>query len=120
MFFVLCFGGFSFLTVLKVEGFFSTLLSRFGFLTGCSIFLFLVYLASETWVGALLEKLSWLSSKPSQVQFHITSRSSTSRFAPWTVFKSQFCGFAAQKYSTKPQLKNCRLARRYVGLKNKG
>jgi len=31
----------------------------------------------------------------------------------WTVFKSQFCGFAAQKYSTKPQLKNCRLARRY-------
>ena len=36
----------------------------------------------------------------------------TRRFAPWTVFKSQFCGFAAQKYSTKPQLKNCRLARR--------
>jgi hypothetical protein len=33
----------------------------------------------------------------------------------WTVFKSQFCGFAAQKYSTKPQLKNCRLARRYIG-----
>ena len=32
----------------------------------------------------------------------------------WTVFKSQFCGFAAQKYSTKPQLKNCRLARRYA------
>jgi len=31
----------------------------------------------------------------------------------WTVFKSQFCGFAAQKYSTKLQLKNCRLARRY-------
>jgi len=31
----------------------------------------------------------------------------------WTVFKSQFCGFAAQKYSTKPQLKNSRLARRY-------
>jgi len=45
----------------------------------------------------------------------LTSRSSTSRFAPWTVFKSQFCGFAAQKYSTKLQLKNCRLARRYVG-----
>jgi hypothetical protein len=33
----------------------------------------------------------------------------------WTVFKSQFCGFAAQKYSTKLRLKNCRLARRYVG-----
>jgi hypothetical protein len=31
----------------------------------------------------------------------------------WTVFKSQLCGFAAQKYPTKPQLKNCRLARRY-------
>jgi hypothetical protein len=46
-------------------------------------------------------------------KFHITSRSSTSRYAPWTVFKSRFCGFAAQKYSTKPQLKNCRLARRY-------
>jgi hypothetical protein len=36
----------------------------------------------------------------------------------WTVFKSQFCGFAAQKYSTKPQLKNCRLARRYDGKEN--
>jgi hypothetical protein len=32
----------------------------------------------------------------------------------WTVFKSRFYGFAAQKYSTKPQLKNCRLARRYT------
>ncbi|RYY04020.1 MAG: DUF4234 domain-containing protein [Gammaproteobacteria bacterium] len=32
----------------------------------------------------------------------------------WTVFKLRFCGFAAQKYSTKPQLKNCRLARRYA------
>jgi uncharacterized BrkB/YihY/UPF0761 family membrane protein len=31
----------------------------------------------------------------------------------WTVFKSQFFGFAAQKYSAKPQLKNCHLARRY-------
>jgi hypothetical protein len=30
------------------------------------------------------------------------------RFAHWTVFKSQFYGFAAQKYSIKPQLKNCR------------
>ena len=37
------------------------------------------------------------------------------RFACWTAFKSRFCGFAAQKYSTKPQLKNCRLARRYTG-----
>ena len=45
----------------------------------------------------------------------VPSRSSTSRYAPWTVFKSQFCGFAAQKYSTKPQLKSCRLARRYIG-----
>ena len=53
------------------------------------------------------------------MKFHITSRSSTSRYAPWTVFKSQFCGFAAQKYSTKPQLKNCRLARRYVRKKVK-
>jgi ectoine hydroxylase-related dioxygenase (phytanoyl-CoA dioxygenase family) len=32
----------------------------------------------------------------------------------WTVFKSQLCGFAAQKYSTKLRLKNCRLARRYI------
>jgi len=32
----------------------------------------------------------------------------------WTVFKSRLCGFAAQKYSTKPQLKNCRWTRRYV------
>jgi hypothetical protein len=42
----------------------------------------------------------------------ITSRSSIATFGCWTVFKSRFCGFAAQKYSTKPQLKNCRLARR--------
>jgi hypothetical protein len=48
----------------------------------------------------------------SAIKFPITSRSSTSRCAPWTVFKLQFCGFAAQKYSTKPQLKNCRLAQR--------
>ena len=46
--------------------------------------------------------------------FFVTSRSSISRFAPWTVFKSQFCGFAAQKVSTKLQLKICRLARRYI------
>jgi hypothetical protein len=26
----------------------------------------------------------------------------------WTAFKSSLCGFAAQKYSTKPQLKSCR------------
>jgi hypothetical protein len=31
----------------------------------------------------------------------------------WTVFKSQLCGFAEQKYSTNPQLKNCRLTWRY-------
>ena len=48
--------------VLKAEGFFGTLLSWFGFLTGCSIFLFLVYAASETWVGALQEKRFWLIS----------------------------------------------------------
>jgi hypothetical protein len=48
-------------------------------------------------------------------KFHITSRSSTSRFAPWTAFKSQFYGFAAQKYSIKLQRKICRLARRYIG-----
>ena len=38
----------------------------------------------------------------------LTMRCSTSRFAPWTAFKSRLCGFAAQKYSTKPQLKSCR------------
>jgi hypothetical protein len=32
----------------------------------------------------------------------LTSRSSTAHFVRWTVFKAQFCGFAAQKYSTKP------------------
>ena len=36
----------------------------------------MVYLASETWVGALLEKLSWLNSNLSQVKFHITRRCS--------------------------------------------
>ena len=50
-----------------------------------------------------------------QYPFVITSRCSIVRFAHWTVFESRFCGFAAQKYSTKPQLKNCRLARRYKG-----
>ena len=44
----------------------------------------------------------------------LTNRSSTAHFVRWTVFKSQFCGFAAQKYSTKLRLKNCRLARRYA------
>ena len=52
------------------------MLSWFSFLTGCSIFISLVYRASATWVGALLEKLSWLSSKSSQVKFHITRRCS--------------------------------------------
>ncbi|WP_350338887.1 hypothetical protein, partial [Escherichia coli] len=37
-----------------------------------------------------------------------SARCSTSRFAPWTAFKLRLCGFAAQKYSTKPQLKSCR------------
>jgi len=46
---------------------------------------------------------------------HITSHPSTAHCVRWTVFKSRFCGFAAQKYSTKLQLKNCRLARRYEG-----
>jgi len=54
--------------------------------------------------GGLLRKawvlLLWLffsfCSNPSQVNYHVTSRCSTSRYAPWTVFKSQFCGFAAQ------------------------
>ena len=45
---------------------------------------------------------------------NITNRSSTAHFVRWTVFKSRFCGFATQKYSTKSQLKNCRLARRYA------
>jgi len=48
--------------VLRAEGFCGTLLSWFSFLTGCSIFFFLVYRASETWVGALLEKRFWLIS----------------------------------------------------------
>jgi hypothetical protein len=26
----------------------------------------------------------------------------------WTVFNLRFCGFASQKYSTKPQIKACR------------
>jgi hypothetical protein len=42
----------------------------------------------------------------------LTSRSSIATFGGWTVFKSQFYGFAAQKYSIKLQLKICRLARR--------
>ena len=40
---------------------------------------------------------------------YLTRRCSISRFAPWTAFKSRLCGFAAQKYSTKPQLKICPL-----------
>jgi hypothetical protein len=63
----------------------------------------LVYAASETWVEALLEKAF---TRTAQVfrkvklhlrKKHLTSRSSISRCAPWTVFKSQVCDFAAQK-----------------------
>jgi hypothetical protein len=70
----------------------------------------LVYLASETWVGALLEKAFTRTA-------HVFSQSKASlnkalqhRSASlhWTAFKSRLCGFAAQKYSTKPQLKSCR------------
>jgi hypothetical protein len=91
------------------------LLSWFSFLTGCSIFFF---------GSSCFGNLGWFSAGKAffgsvqvscKIQFHVTSRSSTSRYAPWTVFKSQFCGFAAQKYSTKLQLKTCRLARRYIG-----
>ena len=82
-------------------------------LRNISFYFSLVRLASETWVGALLEKAFFVLRKLKEKPFSVTSRSSTSRFAPWTAFKSQFCGFAAQKYSTKLQLKICRLARRY-------
>jgi hypothetical protein len=40
---------------------------------------------------------------------YLTRRCSISRFAPWTAFKSHFCGFASQKVSTKAQLKSCPL-----------
>jgi hypothetical protein len=71
----------------------------------------LVYLASETWVGALLKKhflaqfktVASTASHNKSLQHH----SGASRLR-WTVFKSRFYGFAAQKYSIKPQLKNCR------------
>src|SRR5690606_15234832 len=36
----------------------------------------------------------------------------------WTEFKLWLCGFAAQKYSTKPQLNFCRLPRRYAVMAN--
>ena len=45
--------------------------------------------------------------KPYQINFNkaLQHRSASLH---WTAFKSRLCGFAAQKYSTKPQLKSCR------------
>jgi hypothetical protein len=45
-----------------------------------------------------------------QLEYKAANKSLQHRSASlhWTVFKSQFYGFAAQKYSIKPQLKNCR------------
>jgi hypothetical protein len=94
--------------VLRTERFCGASLSWFSFLTCCSIFLFLVYPASETWVGALLEKLFFGSFQvSSKMQFNVTRRCSIVSLH-WTGFKSHFCGFATQKYSTKIQLKTCR------------
>jgi len=67
----------------------------------------LVYPASEAWVGALLEKLSWLSSKPSQVKFHITRRCSTVPLrSTGQVLSRTFVNllrkFLSQKYNLKP------------------
>ena len=57
------------------------------------------------------------SAKSSQKKYHVTRRSSTAHFVCSTVCKSPFCGFAAQKFSTKSQLTNCCWAWRYVLLK---
>jgi hypothetical protein len=69
----------------------------------------LVYIASETWVGALLEKqlLAQFKNFSGKVSRNkaLQHRSASLH---WTAFKSRLCGFAAQKYSTKPQLKSCR------------
>ena len=61
-------------------------------------FCFLVYLASEAWVGALVKKAFSEYRKIQVNKVHVTSRCSTSRFAPWTVFKSHFCGSLRSLY----------------------
>ena len=47
------------------------------------------------------------SAKSSQKNYHVTRRSSTAHFVCSTGCKSLFCGFAAQKFSTKNQLTTC-------------
>jgi len=66
-----------------------------------------IYSASESWFDALLEKAFWLFLKQSKKQYFVTRRCSTAHFVRSTVRKPLFCGFAAQKVSTKNQLTNC-------------
>jgi hypothetical protein len=40
--------------------------------------------------------------------FHNKALQHRSASLHWTAFKSRLCGFATQKFSTKPQLKSCR------------
>jgi hypothetical protein len=76
MFLVLCFGQFGFLTVLKVEGFFSALLSWFCFLTCCSIFFFcLSCFGSFGWYFAR-KSFFGFPQDLGKLQFYVTSRSS--------------------------------------------
>ncbi|EOD9812806.1 hypothetical protein ACJ8GG_003861, partial [Acinetobacter baumannii] len=58
--------------------------------------------------GCLIANFATVPLYIPDLEKRLTMRCSTSRFAPWTAFKSRLCGFAAQKYSTKPQLKSCR------------
>ena len=121
IFLVLCFGWFSFLTVLKVEGFFSALLSGFCFLPCCSIFLFcLSCFGNLGWCFAR-KSIFGFSQDLEKLQFFVTSRCSiTSALRAYVgQFLSRSFMVCCANISIKPQLKNCRWTRRYVTKKIK-
>lgn len=58
--------------------------------------------------------LTLMAVKLNLVSKAITNRARFARFAGWTVRKLRLCGFASQKYSTKPQLPNRPCTQRYT------
>ena len=114
-FFLLCFGKRELRSNWKNEGFIRALLSKFGFLTVLVFSFFLCRFGKLVWCLARKSVLAFRKAK--QKPYFVTRRCSTVRFANSTGCKSPFCGFAAQKFSTKSPLTNCGWAWRYVLLK---
>ena len=63
--------------VLKAEGFFGTLLSWFGFLTDCSIFLFWFIVLRKLGLGLWWKSVFGSFQVSSKMQFNVTMRCST-------------------------------------------